>query len=197
MASNAATNGTVVYRFDGSAVDRLVPGVGEPLVWEIPMQDGSQRKLRSGDTLPEGTDEDFPFLVPHETICPDKATWTISCWGELRDIMSVQDAMPRAINERYREELKERLAKYDYTGIFIRHFKTDNKEWGKVMRELLTMHALERNLSGKPIPIIKDLPRSEQVSPRNGRCFETPCLFIPATKPVFGPPLPPNMAARS
>jgi hypothetical protein len=172
-------NGTTVYRYGFHAAKRIQPGKGEPLFWDIELQDKSVVKVKSGDSLPENASDDVLFIVPGESVCPDKTTWTITDWREIKDMISAHDRLPHQVNTKYHQELKRKIANYDYLRLYLEHEMTGKGDWGKVMRELLTLHVLERKLNGTPIPLIRDPPKA-------GMGVITPILWIPA-KPVFGP----------
>jgi hypothetical protein len=185
MSVNEDINGTLVYKYDNSTRDRMQPGTGEPLIWKVPLRGGTFKEVRSGESLPENTFPELIFLVPHETICPDLTTWTVTCWGEVNDMIHLYERLTPKVVENYHVDLKKKLSEYDYHAIYERHLQAgNNREWGRVMRELLTMHVLERQLNGVPIPVLRD-------PPKQGALRISPCLFI-QPKPKFGPSRPPK-----
>ena len=126
------------------------------------MADGKTLKLRTGSSFPAGVSDDFEFMIPGELACKDPTTFTGSSWKEIRTLVELHDVLPERINRDALKEVAARLADYDYDGIFLKHRAgkdTDNK-WPAVMRDLLTMHVLQRKLLGKPIVFLR--PFSER-----------------------------------
>jgi len=177
------SNGTKVYHFRrGSSSERVQPGNGKVLTWDVLLESGKKVPVRSGDALPKDTHEYFWFVVPAEKIASDKLTWTLTNWGECKDLISLHMRLPRSVNERHRSDLAKKLAHYDYNELYSRYYTSADKQWSRVMGELLTMHVLNYVLNDEPILLIRDMPKpgDETISP---------CMYIQA-RPVFGPARP-------
>jgi hypothetical protein len=136
--------------------------LGGDIYWEVPMADGKTLKLRTGSPFPGGVSDDFEFMIPGELACKDPTTFTCSSWKEVRELVELHNVLPERINRDTQREVAARLSQYDYDTIFLLHRagKDTDKKWSAVMRDLLTMHVLQRKFLSKPIVFLR--PFSER-----------------------------------